>query len=78
MTRYKLSKRKMEFARLYFDYDRQYFQALAGNAYRCALQAGYSESYAKRIMWHISWVELARMAQNQGIVLSETIQKYVK
>lgn len=58
MGRYKLSKRKLEFARFYFDFDRHYSRSSAGNAYRCALQAGYSESYAKRIMWRMNWKEL--------------------
>jgi phage terminase small subunit len=56
--RYKLSERKRSFARFYFDFERVYLPALAGNAYRCALQAGYSESYAKRILWHMDWREL--------------------
>lgn len=56
--RYKLSERKRSFARFYLDVERLYSPALAGNAYRCALQAGYSESYAKRILWHMDWREL--------------------
>jgi len=56
--RYGLSERKKSFARLYFDFERVHSPALAGNAYRCALRAGYSESYAKRIMWHMPWKEL--------------------
>lgn len=64
MGRYKLSKRKLEFARFYFDFDRIYSRAFAGNAYRCALQAGYSESYAKRIMWHMNWKELETLVKN--------------
>jgi hypothetical protein len=78
MHRYELSKRKLEFAKLYLDFERRYSSALAGNAYRCALEVGYSESYAKRIMWHMSWVQLAMMAQEQGLILEDDTQRYVK
>lgn len=61
MNRYKLSKRKLEFARFYFDFERVFSRSLAGNAYRCAIQTGYSESYAKKIMWHMSWEELEEL-----------------
>lgn len=58
MNRYKLSKRKLEFARFYFDFERVFSISSAGNAYRCAIQAGYSNSYAKKIMSHMGWEEL--------------------
>ncbi|KKP94896.1 MAG: hypothetical protein UR99_C0034G0010 [Candidatus Moranbacteria bacterium GW2011_GWD2_36_12] len=61
--RYKLSERKRSFARLYFNVEGEYLPILAGNAYRCALQAGYSESYAKRIMWHMNWRELKELME---------------
>jgi len=67
MGRYKLSKRKLEFARFYLDFDRLYSRSLAGNAYRCALQVGYSESYARRILWHMNWKELERLMKTSEI-----------
>lgn len=56
--RYKLSRRKKLFALYYFDFDRLYPPSKPGNAYRCALRAGYSESYAKKIMSYMRWEEL--------------------
>lgn len=58
MSRYRLSERKKKFARYYFDFERIYSRSSAGNAYRCALRAEYSESYAKKILSYMSWREL--------------------
>jgi len=58
ISRYKLSERKMNFARYYFDFERIYTRSQAGNAYRCGLLAKYSDSYARKILSYMDWREL--------------------
>ncbi|MBT7705832.1 hypothetical protein HN569_00600 [bacterium] len=58
MSRYKLSQRKLTFARYYFDFEKIYSKSSYFNAYRCALAANYSDSYAKKIMSFMNWQEL--------------------
>ena len=67
MIRYKLSKRKIDFARYYFDFAKTWPQSSPGNAYRCALQAGYSNSYSRKILSYTHWRELeerVKMSEN--------------
>lgn len=69
MARYKLSKRKIDFARYYFDFDKVYAKSRPGNAYRSALQAGYSDSYSKKILSYTHWRELetlVKMSENDS------------
>lgn len=61
MRRYELSERKLNFARYYFDFERIYSRSNAGNAYRCAVQARYSDSYARKIMSYMDWRELKEL-----------------
>lgn len=63
MKRYKLSKRKLYFARYYFDFEKTYSYSSPGNAYRSALQAGYSDSYAKKILSYMGWRELEKQVK---------------
>jgi hypothetical protein len=77
MPRYKLSPRKLQFSRYYFNFERKYSSCLSGNAYRCALKANYSETYAKRIMSYIRWEELATLAEKQGVIMDEGLKKYL-
>ncbi len=75
--RYNLSKRKLTFAYYYFDFERKYSSCLAGNAYRCALKVNYSKTYAKKIMSHIHWTELAKLAEKQGLMMDRSLKKYL-
>ena len=75
--RYNLSKKKLVFAYYYFDSERKYSSCLAGNAYRCALKANYSKTYAKKIMSHMCWTELAILAEKQGLIMDKSLKKYL-
>jgi len=75
MGRYKLSERKLEFARYYFSSER----AFCYNYHRSALKAGFSESYARKISWRMNWTELAMLAENQGfILLNDSSREYAQ
>lgn len=65
MPRYKLSEKKIGFARFYFSPESETHH----NYYRSALKAGFSDSYARKISWRMDWTELAMLAENQGIIL---------
>lgn len=69
MKRYKLSSRKEKFAEYYLTAPRH--SETCGNAYRSALKAGFSDSYAKRITADMNWQELKHLAEKQGYVLEE-------
>lgn len=55
VKRYKLSKRQIRFITYYLDNEDRITYS---NAYRSALKAGYSDSYAKKITSYIDWEEL--------------------
>jgi hypothetical protein len=65
MSRYKLSEKKLEFACYYFSDESE----TRYNYYRSALKAGFSDSYARKIMCNMNWTELALMAEDQGFTL---------
>jgi phage terminase small subunit len=54
MKKYKLSERQIKFIQDYTNGSGNNFS----NAYRSALKAGYSDSYAKKITSYIGWQEL--------------------
>lgn len=75
MKRYKFSYRKRKFATFYLPSRRD--SESGGNAYRSALRASYSESYAKKIMSYMHWTELARIAEESGVIkLEDHIHEY--
>jgi len=67
MKRYKLSERQIKFIKDYINRDRGTFS----NAYRSALRAGYSDSYAKKITSYIGWQELEKRIEK----ISEKVGK---
>jgi len=75
MRRYKPSEKKLNFAQYYFLPDSE----TRNNFYRSALKAGYSDSYARKIMCNMNWTELALMAEDQGLVLlDDNLRKYAQ
>lgn len=69
MGRYKFSERKKKFAEYFLTPRRR--GETGGNAYRSALRAGYSESYAKKIMSRMRWTELSIIAEKSGIIMMD-------
>ncbi len=73
MNRYKLSERKLEFARYYFSPESE----TCHNYYRSALKAGFSDSYARKISYGMNWTELAILVENQGLILlDDSLREY--
>lgn len=70
MRRYRLSNKKIDFTHYYFDFAKVYPYSSPGNAYRSAIQAGYSDSYSRKILSYIGWRELESMVK-----MSEKVSK---
>ncbi|MFW5884821.1 MAG: hypothetical protein ACOCUF_01135 [Patescibacteria group bacterium] len=76
--RYKLSKRKINFAYYYLKFDRESPNSCFNSAYRSALAAGYSDSYSRKICSHMDWIELVWLMDKEGYkVFSESVKDYV-